>query len=138
MNHNIWLYIRTKTDAAEDALEVKTAAAYYYKKGTHFIFFEEWDQENCSVIKKQIKLCEGHVEQVAKGRDSYRIVLIPGEACDTVVDSGYGKVLMTFRTESYQLKEAPGLEAVLRYEIDLNGAFASQNEMTIKIEPMVC
>ena len=120
---------------SEDSIELFTAGSYYQKNGTNYIRYTE-QGEGMENIKTTVKV-EGdeRVTVMRRGERPYELILQKGERRHSVMDTGYGEMLLGISGTKIRsdLNEKGG-NLRLEYMLDINNILISRNTLEISVK----
>jgi len=139
MTKDVWVTIRgVQRDEAGELSRSETVfrGRYYFRNGSHYIFYEEALQEPGDKVKCTLRLKGGAMELVKKGAVSTRMVFETGKSHPADYVTVFGSLQMETLTSKVLLMEEErriGIEA--EYELWAEGAAVSKCQLTVKLEP---
>ncbi len=119
----------------EDEIEIINVGAYYERNGKKYIRYEEFQEEQGSVLN-MIKLDGQGVEITKKGSVGVQLIFRENEKVNSCYETPFGNMMMGIYTNSVSWTESEELiEVNLSYVIEMNGEFLSDAEVYIRVEP---
>ena len=123
-------------DAEDDSIELVTVANYYKRNGHHFVLYEEMPDGADSIIKNTLKFDETFFEMTKKGAVNAQLLFKPRQSNTTYYVTAAGPMSMNVTTTTYQLlAEEDYIEIFIKYVLDINYNFTTENEILIRIAP---
>ena len=110
---------------------------YYFRNGSHYILYEETDEDSGGKVKSSLKLKGNTLELVKKGTVDSRMTFESGKSHTADYATPFGmlrmetvtsRILFSEREERFQIKA--------EYELWANGTFVSKCKLTIDLEPI--
>lgn len=106
---------------ANDPVEVITAASYYKRNGKHYVLYDEYQEDDNSLIKNRIKFDADAVEVQKEGAISTRLVFDPKQKNTTVYETPFGALSMGVTAKRIYLEEQPSkIHLDMDYILDVN------------------
>lgn len=144
MNREVILTIsgRHKGAVAEkpegDSVDTVTEAEYFLKNGTHYVIFEEKDENFSGVTKSKIKLQGKKLEMIRRGILSTHMILEEGKKHETGYQTPYGYMHLGMDTRSLLVEEWPKKIRILsEYILEAEGEYLSDCSLEITIQNKV-
>lgn len=123
-------------DAEHDSIELVTVADYYKRNGHHYVLYEEIPEGEDSVIRNTLKFDESMFEMTKKGGVNAQLLFNPKQSNTTYYDTPVGPMSMNVTTMSYRMaEEEEYIEVFIKYVLDINFSYSSENEIRIRIAP---
>ncbi len=123
-------------DAEHDSIELVTVADYYKRNGHHYVLYEEIPEGEDSVIRNTLKFDESMFEMTKKGGVNAQLLFNPKQSNTTYYETPVGPMSMNVTTMSYQMAEEEDyIEVFIKYVLDINFSYSSENEIRIRIAP---
>lgn len=123
-------------DTENDKIELVTVADYYKRNGHHFVLYEEMPEGEDSVIKNTLKFDTGFFEMTKKGAVNAQLLFNPRQSNTTYYVTAAGPISMNVTTTAYRLQEEENyIEVYIKYILDINFSFSTENEILIRITP---
>lgn len=124
--------LQPEVDATE-AIEVISAGTYLRKGDTHYLSYEEIDEDG-RLTKNRIKLTEDVIEMVKQGSITTQMFFAAGEKQYTCYSTPFGDMTLGTTTNHISVTEEDGrLKARLLYGLEVNGAHMSECELDIEV-----
>ena len=126
-----------RDDAAEiSRTEITVQGEYYFKNGSHYIFYEEAAEDSGDCIKNSLKLKGNVLELNRKGAANGRMVFETGKSHVADYATPFGLLRMeTVTSRILLLEEENRLRIRAEYELWADGMKMSSCRLTVKIEP---
>lgn len=123
-------------DAEHDSIELVTVADYYKRNGHHFVIYDEVPEDEDSVIKNTLKFDDSFFEMTKKGGVNAQLLFNPKQSNTTYYETPAGPMSMNVTTMTYQMaEEEECIEVYIKYVLDINFSYSSENEIWIRIAP---
>lgn len=123
-------------DAEHDSIELVTVADYYKRNGHHYVLYEEIPEGEDSVIRNTLKFDESMFEMTKKGGVNAQLLFNPKQSNTTYYETPVGPMSMNVTTMSYLMaEEEEYIEVFIKYVLDINFSYSSENEIRIRIAP---
>lgn len=123
-------------DAEHDSIELVTVADYYKRNGHHYVLYEEIPEGEDSVIRNTLKFDESMFEMTKKGGVNAQLLFNPKQSNTTYYETPVGPMSMNVTTMSYRMaEEEEYIEVFIKYVLDINFSYSSENEIRIRIAP---
>lgn len=116
--------------------EIKTIhAGEYYKKGdTHYVMFEEQEENTKEVTSNLLKVKEGFVSLTKKGLVNVVMQFEKGKKSMTSYQTPYGNIMMAMDTHMVEAKqEEDHLKVQIRYALEVNYEYLTDCTINIDI-----
>lgn len=122
---------------ADEAIEVISAGTYMRKDSTHYLSYEEADEDG-KITKNRIKISADAIEMVKQGTVATQMVFVPGEKQYSCYATPFGDMTLGISTKYIEVEETEGaLFANLRYGLEVNGTHMSDCELNIKVKECI-
>lgn len=123
-------------EGEQDKIELVTVASYYKRNGKNYVLYEERPEGEDSIIKNTLKFHADSFEMTKKGAVNTQMVFNPERTCTTYYSTPAGPMTIGINTMTYRLLEEENyIEVLIRYELEINNQYASENELHIQIIP---
>ena len=117
--------------------EITASGEYYFKNGSHYIFYEETAEDSGELIKNSLKLKGNLLELNRKGVVNSRMVFETGKTHVVDYITPFGKLKMETVTSRILLQEEENnLQIKAEYELWADGVKVSSCRLTVKMEPL--
>ena len=117
-----------------DAVEVLLPGEYYNKNGTHYIVYDQYDEETNSLLKNVIKVKNHTVELKKTGFANVRMVFEKDHNNVSYYEMEHGAMLMETRTGEILIDiQEDRMNIALEYELYINEQFVSDAVVKIKV-----
>ena len=122
---------------ADEAIEVISAGTYMRKDNTHYLSYEEADEDG-KITKNRIKISETGIEMVKQGNIATQMMFTLGEKQYSCYATPFGDMTLGILTKYIQVEEKEDiLLANLRYGLEVNGTHMSDCELNIKVKECI-
>ena len=134
--------IKIKGVQQDDAGEMSSSETvvhgeYYFKSGSHYVFYEETAEDSGKNIKSSIKLKGNTLELTRKGEVNSRMTFETGKRHAADYATPFGMLRMeTVTSRILFLEEEESLRIQAEYELWANQALLSGCKLTIVLEPI--
>lgn len=127
-----------RDDTGEAGITETTAAGeYYFRNGSHFIFYEETTEDSGEPIKNSLKLKGGLLELNRRGAVNSRMVFETGKGHVLDYATPFGLLRMEAVTARILCtEEEDRLRIRAEYELWADGMRVSSCRLNIKVEPL--
>lgn len=117
----------------KEPIEVISAGTYMRKENTHYLSYEEAD-ENGRITNNRIKITKESVEMVKKGQVATQMIFTLGEKQYACYATPFGELTLGITTKKIRVKEEDeALFAKLSYGLEINGAHVSDCELDVEV-----
>lgn len=115
-----------------EEMEVFTAGEYFYRNDTHYLLYEETD-ENGNETSSRIKIKQGVVELTKKGDVNVHMIFETGKKNLTNYQTSYGTLAIGLYTDEIRFEEEKDcLHLKISYQLEIN--FMPMAECEISLE----
>ena len=115
--------------------ETVVQGEYYFRSGSHYIFYEETAEDSGEKIKSSLKLKENTLELTRKGAVDSRMIFETGKRHAAEYATPFGILQMETDTSRILLsEEEKGLRIKAEYDLWANGVPLSKCKLTINIK----
>lgn len=124
-------------DGESDKIEVLTSGNFMKKRNHFYISYNEYDEENPNIyFNNLIKVEENFVTITRKGPMYSQLLLEMGKRHQCVYNTVAGNLMIGVFTKEMNVKlDENGGTLEVKYTLDFNSDFVSENSFFIKIEP---
>lgn len=124
-------------DGQQNNIELVTIANYYKRNGHHFILYDEMpENDKGQLIKNTLRFNETFFEMTKKGSVSAQMLFNPKESNTTYYSTPAGLMnIETTTTEYVLMEEKDYIEVYIRYILEVNRSYSSENEILIRVSP---
>ncbi len=117
--------------------EIVVPGEYYFKNGSHYIFYDETAEDSGELIKNSLKLKGNVLELNRKGAVNSRMVFETGKSHVTDYATPFGILRMETATSRILCtEEGTRLRIRAEYELWADGVKMSSCRLTVKTEPL--
>lgn len=118
----------------KEPVEVLLPGEYYKRNGTHYIKYEQYDEESGQLLKNMIKVKGPSVELKKTGYTNVRMYFEKNSNYTSYYDMNEGVMLMETRTGDVCIEEQQdSMKIVLEYDLYLNQQYVSACRVIIKV-----
>lgn len=119
----------------QDSTEITVSGEYYFRNGSHYIFYEETDGDSGEHVKNSLKIKGNLLELNRKGMVNSRMVFETGKRHAMDYATPYGVLRMETVTSRILFSEgAEDIGILLEYELWMEETLVSVCELTLKLE----
>jgi Uncharacterized protein conserved in bacteria len=127
--------IQWDDEGGSGSTETAACGEYYFRNGSHYIFYEETAEDSGGSIKNSIKLKGNLLELNRKGAVNSRMVFETGKCHVTDYATPYGMLRMeTVTSRILCVEEEDSIRIRVEYELRADGARMSLCRLTIKMK----
>jgi len=120
-----------------DSTEITALGEYYFRNGSHYIFYEETSEDFGENIKNSLKLKGNLLERNRKGAVNSRMVFETGKSHVVDYATPFGMLRMeTVTSRILCMEEENGLRIEAEYELRADGVKMSSCRLTVITEPL--
>ncbi|MDD5949393.1 MAG: DUF1934 domain-containing protein [Lachnospiraceae bacterium] len=124
----------SQQESGEDALEVLLPGQYYKRKDTHYIKYDQYDEDTGELLKNTIKVKGDSVELKKTGYSNVRMYFKENSHYTSYYDMREGSLLMETHTGKVQVREQEdSMDIMLEYDLYLNEQYISNCQVAIKV-----
>ncbi len=106
--------------SGSEEMEVFTPGEYFFKKDTHYLLYEEMD-ENRNETSSRIKIKKDVVELTKKGEVNVHMIFEVGKKNLTNYQTAYGTLAMGLYTDEISVEEEKdSLRLKIKYQLEIN------------------
>lgn len=118
----------------EDPLEVISAGTYLRKNDTHYLSYEEADEDG-KITKNRIKITPETIEMTKQGMVATQMIFAKGQKQYACYSTPFGELTLGMTTKHMTLtEEEQRLFATLCYDLEINGNHMSECELDIEVK----
>lgn len=122
---------------ADEAIEVISAGTYLRKSDTHYLSYEEADEEG-NITKNRIKIKPDSIEMTKQGSIVTQMIFTLGEKQYACYNTPFGDMTLGITTKKIGVEEEEGtLQARLLYGLEVNGVHLSECELNIDVKECI-
>ena len=122
---------------ADEAIEVISAGMYLRKSDTHYLSYEEADEEG-NITKNRIKIKPDSIEMTKQGSIVTQMIFTLGEKQYACYNTPFGDMTLGITTKKIGVEEEEGtLQARLLYGLEVNGVHLSECELNIDVKECI-
>ena len=119
----------------KDNIELVTVANYYKRNGHHYVLFDEYMEEDERVVKNTLRFDDSFFEMIKRGGMSAQLFFRPNESQFSVYSTPAGPLNIETTTTEYTLQvEERKIEVYIRYQLDINYTYSTENEIYMRVE----
>ncbi len=121
-------------DGQQNNIELVTIASYYKRNGHHFILYDEVPEDDGKLIKNTLRFNELFFEMTKKGSVNAQMLFNPNESNATYYTTPAGLMnIETTTTEYILVEEKDYIEVYIRYILEINHSYSSENEILLRV-----
>jgi len=105
-----------------ESIEVIAPASYFFKDGSHYIFYEEVAEGISGVTKNKIKITDNRLVEIRKtGMVNTQMVFEKDKKNLTYYDTPYGQLMLGVDTTYMKVNETENdIDIRIEYDLDIN------------------
>lgn len=127
------LHFYEKGNNEKDETKLVIPGEYFLKNDTHYILYEEKDENN-QVVMNRIKIKNDVIEITKRGELNVHMIFERGKKNLTNYQTPFGTLFLGLDTEKIQLEEAEDrLKIFIKYELEANHEHLAFCEISIDI-----
>ena len=139
MKKNVVITVRGLQRQVDDdeAVEVISAGTYLRKDDTHYLSYEEADEDG-KITKNRIKITPSSIEMTKQGGIATQMIFVKGQKHFACYETPFGELTLGMTTKYIKVTEENGqISAALRYDLEVNGTYMSECELDIEVKECV-
>ena len=139
MKKNVVITVRGLQRAVSDdePVEVISAGTYLRKADTHYLSYEEADEDG-KITKNRIKITPESIEMTKQGSVTTQMIFTLGLKQYACYATPFGELTLGMTTNYIHVtEEEKELSAALRYDLEINGTHMSECELDIEVKECV-
>lgn len=122
--------------ADQEPIEVVVPGLYYFRNGSHFLRYEEMQEEFDEPTTNLIKMTPGGVEVHKQGLVNVHMTFVPGKKNIAIYKTPLGTVEMGIEATDLMLhEEEEEIRVNIEYALDMNEEHVADCALTIQIQP---
>lgn len=136
MKKNVVITVRGLQHQAEDdePVEVISAGTYLRKDDTHYLSYEEADEDG-KITKNRIKITPESIEMTKQGGITTQMLFMRGQKQYACYATPFGDLTLGMTTKYIKVtEENMQISAALRYDLEVNGTHMSECELDIEVK----
>ncbi len=136
MKKNVVITVRGLQRAIneEEPVEVISAGTYLRKADTHYLSYEEADEDG-KITKNRIKITPESIEMTKQGGITTQMIFAKGQKQYACYATPFGELTLGMTTKYINVaEEEQKLSAELCYDLEINGAHMSECELDIDVK----
>ena len=136
MKKNVVITVRGLQHQAEDdePVEVISAGTYLRKDDTHYLSYEEADEDG-KITKNRIKITPESIEMTKQGGITTQMLFVRGQKQYACYATPFGDLTLGMTTKYIKVtEENMQISAALRYDLEVNGTHMSECELDIEVK----
>ena len=119
-------------DSESDSIEVITSGTWYEKNGRQYLMYEETYEEMQVTTKNTVKITPNLIEVTKKGAIASKMIYELGKKHMSNYMTPMGLIVLGITTkEIFVEADEEKLQAEIRYAMEMNGQFVSENILTM-------
>jgi len=121
----------------EEPIEVISAGTYLRKEDTHYLSYEEADEDG-KITKNRIKITRESIEMTKQGGVTAQMFFAVGQKHFACYETPFGELTLGMTTKSIKVtEENTQISAALRYDLEVNGTHMSECELDIEVKECI-
>ena len=136
MKKNVVITVRGLQRAVNDdePVEVISAGTYLRKADTHYLSYEEADEDG-KITKNRIKITPESIEMTKQGGITTQMIFVMGQKQYACYATPFGDLTLGMTTKYIKVtEEEQKISVELRYDLEINGAHTSECELDIDVK----
>jgi len=136
MKKNVVITVRGLQRAVSDdePVEVISAGTYLRKDDTHYLSYEEADEDG-KITKNRIKITRESIEMTKQGGITTQMIFVKGQKQYTCYATPFGDLTLGITTKHIQVaEEKQQVSVALHYDLEVNGTHMSECELDIEVK----
>ena len=136
MKKNVVITVRGLQRQAEDdePVEVISAGTYLGKGSTHYLSYEEADEDG-KITKNRIKITPESIEMTKQGGITTQMIFTKGQKQYACYVTPFGELTLGMTTKQIKItEESTRLSVALRYDLEVNGTHMSECELDMEVK----
>ena len=126
-------------ETPDDAVEVLLPGNYYNRNGTHYIKYQQYDEESGRLLDNLIKIKDETLEIKKKGASSMQMFFKKNHRNVSYYDMEQGSLLMETRTQDVKIQQREQrIDVELAYDLFINEQYVSDSHIKIQIFEAGC
>ena len=118
----------------KDNVDVISPGQYYYRRGRHYLTYEEAVEGSSEVIRNLIWVSPGEMVVRKSGAISTEMTFRPQEETMTHYNTPFGVVELGIHTRRLQIREEENkLEIRVDYTLEMDYQMVSENSLTLQV-----
>ena len=118
----------------DEPIEVISAGTYLRKADTHYLSYEEADEDG-KITKNRIKITPESIEMTKQGNITTQMIFMEVQKQYTCYETPFGELTLGMTTKRIKItEEEQQIAAELRYDLEVNGAYMSECELDINVK----
>ena len=119
-------------DSESGSIEVITSGTWYEKNGKQYLMYEETYEEMQVTTKNTVKITPELIEVTKKGAIASKMIYELGKKHMSNYMTPMGLIVLGITTKDIFVEaDAEKLQAEIRYAMEMNGQFVSENVLTM-------
>jgi uncharacterized beta-barrel protein YwiB (DUF1934 family) len=121
-------------DNCDDRIESSVSARHFVQNGSHYILYDEYQEDLGQSIKNRIKFKENYLEIQKQGAVETRMVFEENKTHMTDYHMPYGDIVLGLHTHYIEYSEShEEINIKVEYSLELNGEHQADSSIEIKI-----
>ena len=135
MKKNVVITVRgLQRQTDDEPVEVISAGTYLRKENTHYLSYEEADEDG-KITKNRIKITPESIEMTKQGGITTQMLFVTGQKHFACYETLFGELTLGMTTKSIKVLEENGqISVALRYDLEVNGTHMSECELDIEVK----
>lgn len=120
----------------KDNVDVITPGQYYYRRGRHYITYEDMVEDTRESIRNLVWISPEEMVVRKSGAITTEMIFRPNEETLTHYNTPFGAVEMGIHTKRLQIQESDEkLLVKVHYTLELDYQIVSENQLTFLVQP---
>lgn len=122
-------------DNDNDSVEFITNGLYYHRNGRHYVLYDEIVEGYSEPVKNTIIFNDDKFEMIKKGVINTHMTFEEKKKNSTYYELPFGNIMIETNTKQVDVRECENeINVMIKYGLDVNYAFVSDCEITVKIK----
>jgi uncharacterized beta-barrel protein YwiB (DUF1934 family) len=122
-------------EEGSEPVEIITAGKYYYRKGKHYIRYDEVTEGSYEKTRSQIKIGENGVEVRKQGASDVHMIFEKNKKNLSSYQTPYGSLMMGMDTKKLSIDENPdAIDVRIEYDLEINYEHLAECSLMINIK----
>ncbi|MCR4717760.1 MAG: DUF1934 domain-containing protein [Lachnospiraceae bacterium] len=134
MNDNVIITIVSEYDNQPEGIKVSFQGNYAYRNKTHYISYEQLDEDSKEIVKNTLKLRDEEIRMIKRGDASSTMRFLKGYEHSSSYQTAVGSMQMkTYTHELDLIENEDEIIANLLYDLYLNNQYISKCKIRINV-----
>ena len=116
----------------QEPVEVIAPGKYYFKNGTHYLVFEDVDDDSSASSENMMKFRDSYLEVTRKGDINARMIFEKDKKTKSIYGTPFGTIHIGIATTAVQLEEKEdSIGVTANYALEINDAYIADCSITL-------